>query len=113
MTTTQNIKLGSLIHATLRSEDLLPAFLHALEDYRHPKAGAFNSELIELGFGYSQCGACGLGNREEWPEGFDDDMASEIIDEMVDALNDLAPAGYYFGVHLGDGSDFGFWKCEE
>jgi hypothetical protein len=113
MNTQTKIELGSLIHATLRSEDLLPAFLHALEDYKHPKAGAFNSELIELGFGYSQCGACGLGNREEWPEGFDDDMASEIISDMMDALNELAPDGYYFGAHEGDGSDFGFWPLSE
>ena len=107
------IEIGSLIHATLRSEDLLPAFLHALEDYKHPKAGAFNSELIELGFGYSQCGVCGLGNREEWPEAFDDDMASEIISDMMAALNELAPDGFYFGAHEGDGSDFGFWPLSE
>jgi len=107
------IELGSLIHATLKSEDLLPAFMHALEDYKHPKAGAFNSELIELGFGYSMCGVCGLGNREEWPEAFDDDMAGEIIDDMMDALNELAPNGYYFGAHEGDGSDFGFWPLSE
>jgi hypothetical protein len=113
MKTQNNITLGTLIHATLRSENLLPAFLHALEDYKHPKAGAFNSELIELGFGYSMCGACGMGNREEWPEGFDDDTAQEIINDMMDALNDIAPDGYYFGAHPGDGSDFGFWECEE
>jgi len=106
------IELGSLIHATL-SEDLIPAFLFALEDYKHPKAFAFNSELIELGFGHSMCGACGLGNREEWPEAFDDDMASEIIGDMMDALNELAPDGYYFGAHEGDGSDFGFWHLSE
>jgi hypothetical protein len=40
-------------------------------------------------------------------------MASEIIADMMDALNDLAPAGYYFGAHEGDGSDFGFWPLSE
>jgi hypothetical protein len=113
MTTQNNITLGSVIHGTLRSEDLLPAFLFALEDSGSPKAARFNSELIELGFGYSQCGVCGMGNREEWPEGFDDDTAQEIINDMMDALNDIAPDGYYFGAHPGDGSDFGFWACEE
>jgi hypothetical protein len=113
MKTQNNITIGTLIHGTHRSEDLLPAFLHALEDYKHPKACAFNSELIELGFGYSQCGACGLGNSEEWPEAFDDDMASEFIADMMDALNDLAPDGYFFGAHEGDGSDFGFWPLSE
>ena len=113
MTTSNNIALGTVIHGTLRSEDLLPAFLFALEDSGSPKAARFNAELIELGFGYSQCGVAGMGNREEWPEGFDDDAAQEIIADMMDALNDIAPDGYYFGAHPGDGSDFGFWECEE
>lgn len=103
----------SISHATLRSEDLLPAFLFAIEEHNTPAAQRFNSELIELGFGHSMCGVCGMGNREEWPEGFDDDIASEIIADMMDALNDVAPNGYYFGAHPGDGSDFGFWQIEE
>lgn len=113
MTTSNNITLGSVIHGTLRSEDLLPAFLFALEDANSPKASRFNAELIELGFGHSMCGVCGMGNREEWPEGFGDDTAQEIIADMMDALNDIAPDGYYFGAHPGDGSEFGFWACEE
>ena len=113
MTTSNNITLGALIHGTHRSEDLLGALLFALEDIKSPAAARFNAELIELGFGHSMCGVCGMGNREEWPEGFDDDMAQEIIAEMMDALNDHAPDGYYFGAHPGDGSDFGFWACEE
>ena len=102
----------SISHATLRSKDLLPAFLFALEDYNPKAAHRFNSELIELGFGHSMCGVCGMGNRADWPEGFDDDMASEIIADMMDALNDVAPVGFYFGAHPGDGSDFGFWHIE-
>jgi hypothetical protein len=113
MKTQNNITLGSVIHATLRPEDLLGAFLFALEDAGSSKASRFNAELIELGFGHSMCGVCGMGNREEWPEGFDDDTAQEIIADMMDALNDIAPDGYYFGAHPGDGSDFGFWECEE
>jgi len=113
MKTINNITLGSVIHGTHRSEDLLGAFLFALEDIKSPAAARYNAELIELGFGHSMCGVCGMGNREEWPEGFDEHIAQEIISEMMDALNDHAPEGFYFGVHLGDGSDFGFWKCEE
>ena len=113
MKTKNNITLGSVIHATLRPENLLGAFLFALEDAGSSKASRFNADLIELGFGHSQCGVCGMGNREEWPEGFDDDTAQEIIADMMDALNDIAPDGYYFGAHEGDGSDFGFWPLSD
>lgn len=29
------------------------------------------------------------------------------------ASEDFAPDGFYFGSHIGDGSDFGFWEMEE
>jgi hypothetical protein len=113
-TTENNTTLGTVSHGTLRSEDLLGKFLFTLEEI-DPKAGArFNAELIEYGFGHSMCGACGMGNREEWPEGFDDDTAQEIIHDMMDAINAACPNGIYFGAHYGDGSDFGFWEvCED
>jgi hypothetical protein len=113
MKTQDTITIGTVSHGTLRAEDLLGKFLFTLEKI-DPNAGArFNAELISLGFGYSQCGACGMGNRDEWPEGFDDDMAQEIISEMMDSINAACPAGIYFGAHYGDGSDFGFWEIIE
>lgn len=114
MTTPDNtIEIGTISHGTLRSEDLLPCFLFALEAHNPKAAARFNAELIELGFGHSMCGACGMGNREDWPEGFDDDAAAVIIHDMANALNEVCPEGMYFGAHPGDGSDFGFWEaCE-
>ncbi len=113
MTATNNISIGTISHGTLRNEDLLPKFLFALEECNPKAAARFNAELIELGFGHSMCGACGMGNREEWPEGFDDDICSEIIDDMINALNEVCPDGIYFGAHYGDGADFGFWEISE
>ena len=84
---------GTLIEGTFRPEDLLGTFLFALEDLGHPLAQQINQELISLGFGYSQCGVCGMGDREGWPDGFDDDLATELIDDMIDALDSCAPAG--------------------
>ena len=37
---------------------------------------------------------------------------SEIVNDLMDALNEYAPDGYYFGAIEGDGSDFGFWQDE-
>ncbi len=35
------------------------------------------------------------------------------LEEFEDFFNTIAPDGYYFGAHMGDGSNFGFWRCEE
>ena len=113
MTTLENnIEMGSVSHGTHRPENLLSAFLFACEDFNPKAAARFNAELIELGFGHSMCGVCGMGNRDKWPEGFDEDAAWEILDDMISALNDICPEGVYFGAHIGDGSDFGFWEME-
>mgnify|MGYP003639981671 FL=1 len=108
MNTYKNIlPVGSIVHGSFRIEDLLPAFLFALEDVDAVAATRFGSELIELGFGYSQCGVC-FGPREEWPN-VDDETLIDIQEEVSDKLNEYVPAGCYFGAHEGDGSDFGVW----
>lgn len=113
MTTKQNITLGTVSHGTLRSEDLLGKFLFICEEL-HPEAAArFNADLIAYGFGHSMCGAAGMGNRDEWPEGFGDYEAAEMIDDLISAINAVCPEGVYFGAHYGDGSDFGFWEVQE
>ena len=101
------LPVGSIVHGSLRIEDLLPAFLFALEDVDAVAATRFGFELIELGFGYSQCGVC-FGPREEWPN-VDDETLIDIQEEISDKLNEYVPAGCYFGAHEGDGSDFGVW----
>lgn len=42
-----------------------------------------------------------------------DEALSEFVNAMEDELNDLAPDGVYFGSHIGDGADFGFWRDEQ
>ena len=34
-------------------------------------------------------------------------------EELFDKLNCLAPEGYYYGTHPGDGACFGFWQREK
>ncbi len=44
----------------------------------------------------------------EWWEG--EECAFFINETLFDVLNMYAPDGYYFGAHIGDGSDFAYWK---
>ena len=41
------------------------------------------------------------------------EKAEEYLNEYLwDYMNQIAPDGFYFGAHPGDGSDYGFWELE-
>lgn len=88
---------GTLIHGTLRDEDLIPAFMGLLKDLDEDRA----REVAES-WGY-----------ETTPADIGYAARGELTAELMDALNEVAPEGYYFGSIEGDGSDFGFWRTEE
>jgi hypothetical protein len=93
MTTTHKASIGTIIQATLRTEDLLDAF-----------AG----ELDRLSPGHRVAGEA-YGILEMDNPDFDDDVAVEVILDLEDALNEFAPPFCFFGAIDGDGADFGFW----
>jgi hypothetical protein len=87
---------GSIISATLREQDLIPAFEGVLdiagEEYERP------SSVDKLLLGQS----------------LTDDEAEEVAfylnETLFDMLDEIAPEGTCFGSHPGDGADFGFWE---
>jgi hypothetical protein len=84
---------GTVSHGTLRSEDLIEAFTPVLRDLDPKKL-----ERIQ----------------RENPNVFESDArAQTVVIEMFDALDRVAPEGYYFGSIEGDGSDFGFWEVND
>ena len=103
-------ELGSVSTATMRPEDLIPAFCDILKQYA-PDAGG-NADLLADADNW-MAGAVedagGIFNGEESRE----DHAAEIVDALFDALNEIAPEGAYFGAHPGDGSDYGYWMGED
>ena len=78
----------TLIGGTLNSEHLYPLFRSVLEMLSPDKVQGYSERLSDV------------------PE----DCWVEEINSLMDDLEVLAPEGYYFGAHPGDGSDFGFWS---
>lgn len=95
MTTTTPFQLGSISHGTLRPEDLLPAFADTLESFNP------SDDLVQEARKVWE----DLGNDK--PDA--DELASEIINDLIDTIQCFCPPFVYFGAIEGDGSGFGFW----
>jgi GAF domain-containing protein len=98
-----NIELGTLIHGTLRTQDLLQAFADELERI-NPDA---LSRVLKI---YPEVRGKSATNIAEVDQTSIGEVLSEAIEMLMDALNEYAPGGCYFGSIEGDGADFGFWE---
>lgn len=96
---------GTVIHGTLRPQDLVPAFLNVARDVA-PDA---YEQMIAAPFGPVPSYVQDEGDNSEWWHGED---CAALLESLFDLLNEHAPEGYRFGAHEGDGSDFGFWEIE-
>lgn len=88
-------QFGSIVSGTHRNEDLIPAFAAELAYLDTSKQW---DKLV---------------SEAEALEDFDSEKAGFILETLCEALNDFAPPYAYFGAHLGDGSDFGFWLSDD
>lgn len=101
MTTTHKATIGSISTGTLPKEDLLQAFADELERIR--TSGEYQQDINEA--------RDYLDGNIEYDN--PDEIASEIVNDLQDALNEYAPPFCYFGSLEGDGADFGFWPDHE
>jgi hypothetical protein len=89
-----SISEGTIIHGTLRAQDLLLAFADELN-----RVLPFNGNS--------------LAHDARRAVDTQDEDANEILCELIDQLDTIAQReGFYFGTHEGDGSDFGYWRLE-
>ena len=114
------IESGTIIQGTLREEDLLEAFaceLETLVKYKQkllrlttPLGIAHYDWQRVIGHKHLIAAArdC-LILRDERPSAF---SISDVVNELIDALNEYAPDDMYFGTLEGDGADFGWWYIE-
>lgn len=85
--------IGSVSTGTLRDADLLASFADELESFHYRRYAKLISEARSL-----------LDND---PDG----IASDVVNELRDALDECAPSYLYFGASEGDGADFGWWPA--
>ena len=84
-------QIGSISHGTLRTEDLISIFLETLKGLDN--LSAEHTHLVA------------------WlSSGPGDDT---FLEELFNALDERSPSNCYFGAHIGDSSDFGWWRNEE
>lgn len=95
----------SIISGTHSPQDLIPAFMGTLRKVAPAEYEAFAVQQFGPVPAYAE-----EDRSSEW---WDGDAAQDLIGELIELLDAEAPEGYYFGSHPGDGSDYGFWKCEE
>lgn len=89
--------MGTIVHGSLKPEDIGPPCLdvarHILGSRKRPE----HVSKVMLDAHHA--------NRRNWQGEYD----SEILDELMDVLTEIAPTFIHFGAHEGDASDFGFW----
>ena len=95
-------EIGPIISDAPLSQDLLPRFLNALEIYDP-------SNYHRLVGNYPFHGSDNFPKSEWWRL----PASSELLAQLFEALNEIAPDGHYFGSHPDDGACFGWWACED
>ena len=96
----------TVIHGTHRACDLVPAFLDVIKDTpEYLQITMSNAEYLNVIYDPTASD-----DDERWES---EGMTYFLNEELFDVLDSYAPDGYYFGSHIGDGSDFGYWKCDE
>ena len=102
MLATTNIQIGTLIHGTLRNEDLLQAFS---DELARIDLARFQEVIKQDAHLFAESANL---TTDEIVEGLGEHV-DDVINDLIDALNEYAPPHTYFGAIDGDGSDFGFW----
>ena len=87
---------GAISWGTFRTEDLIERFSLALHS-RSP-THSLVGEYLDM-----DSGAVTMTELEEL----------YFLEDLFNALDEIAPEGTYFGSHPGDGSLFGFWPIDE
>lgn len=98
----------SVSHATMRNEDLIPTFVGVLFKLNPAKVRNLwksDERLLQALCDYSA-------ELETSKEYWESDDATEVCQWLFEMLDAESPNGFYFGSHIGDAADYGFWRNE-
>ena len=89
---TADLKDRSISTGTLRAEDIFPRLVNVLKIYDPQRAAQYdNVDISQL----------------------DTEKLDDMMDNLFNDMDAIAPEGCTFGSHPGDGADLGFWSAEE
>tara|TARA_R110000751_G_scaffold119362_1_gene219963 strand:+ start:734 stop:1207 length:474 start_codon:yes stop_codon:yes gene_type:complete len=108
--TDTTVTIGTVIHGTLRDEDLLPAFTAELE--RLDTTGEYAEVIAEATALIASLAWDDHQQTAEWSEDEQEQVGYLINESLIDALQTFCPPHVYFGSIEGDGADFGFWTTD-
>lgn len=102
---------GSVSHGTLNNEHLIQCFVsklyNLLQDGDDP--GTRQCVLdIE-----NRCNQADEREDDDENAYYNSDEATYDLEWLQDQLDAASPEGHRFGAHEGDGSDFGWWACDD
>ena len=97
----ETLKNEIISSGTHRPQDLIPAFFAVLEQVAPALAHRLEKPPP------------GALDDDEDPFWASDDAYFLLNEDLFNWLQVVAPEGFYFGSHPGDGACFGFWEIEE
>ena len=98
---------GTVIHGTMQTKDLINAFTHYLFEHDKELIRAYYKDNLELLEAICNDNA-GI-ETDYWSS----DNAAFTLDELFALMDMLSPECYYFGSHIGDASDYGYWQQDD
>ena len=115
MKTVPVMQTGTVSQATHRTQDLIITFVEFITNFIAQGGEIPNWENVK-----ALCQELGkaepMGKTLSWtwpddndPEWDTEDTSILLNEDLWGILEDIAPEGFYFGAHEGNGSDFGFW----
>jgi hypothetical protein len=103
--------IGSVSHGTMRTEDLIPAFVERLDDLKQAESLSDSPDKERYGRLDNMLSA--TEQRMEREDYYASEDAVCDLEALFEALNEFSPPFCYFGAHEGDGSDYGFWLSDD
>lgn len=104
-------EIGSVSHGTMRTEDLIPAFVEALDDLK--EAESLSDTPNKERFARLDSLLGDIEGRMEQEDYYASEDAGFDLEALFEALDEFAPPFCHFGAHEGDGADYGFWVSHE